>query len=680
MNENKSNRLINEKSPYLLQHAHNPVDWYPWGEEAFEKAKKENKPIFLSIGYSTCHWCHVMEHESFEDKEVADLMNDVFISIKVDREERPDIDHIYMTACQIFTGSGGWPLSIVMTHEKKPFFAGTYFPKENRYGRIGFKDLIKNIQSAWKDKRNEIEESAQQITSYIQGSSKRSSSTELSNKIFKQAFEYFKNNFDYEYGGFGSAPKFPSPHNLMFLLKYWKLYKEPKAIEMVEKTLSAMKMGGIYDHIGYGFHRYSTDRKWLVPHFEKMLYDQALLIIAYTETYQATGNIEFKETAEEVIEYILRDMTSPGGGFYSAEDADSEGEEGKFYVWTKDEIFDVLDNQSAELFTKVYNIKDDGNYHDESTCIKTDRNILHLLGRIDEHSDKLKQCRTTLFKYRNRRIHPLKDDKILTDWNGLMIAALARAGRALGNENYITAAEKSYAFIKTKMFDENMNLMHRYREGNSSIKANLDDYTFLTWGLIELYQTTYNDEYIAMAIDLTKSSLNYFWDKNDGAFYFSNNPDDLISNTKEFYDGAIPSGNSVMLHNLIMLSRIASEPKFEEYASRIIGSAPEAVASAPYGFSFLLSSFLFVTGSSFEIIIVGQKDSEDTSNILQILNNLYLPNIVIIFKDQAQNTIFEYLHKYETINDQTTIYVCKNHTCSLPTTNITEALKMIEPS
>ncbi|HET53973.1 MAG TPA: thioredoxin domain-containing protein, partial [Ignavibacteria bacterium] len=355
MEQHKANRLINEKSPYLLQHAYNPVDWYPWGEEAFKKAEEENKPVFLSIGYSTCHWCHVMEHESFEDPVVADLMNKVFVSIKVDREERPDIDHIYMTVCQMMAGHGGWPLSIVMTPDKRPFFSGTYFPKENRYGRIGFVELIKNIDRAWKNQKDDIENTADQITGYLKQASINDEGTDIPPIVLGDTYEYYSQRFDEKYGGFGTSPKFPSPHNLIFLLHYYKRNNETKALEMVKKTLFEMRKGGIFDHIGYGFHRYSTDQRWLLPHFEKMLYDQALLTHAYVEAYQVTKNESFRRTAEQILEYILRDMTSLEGGFFSAEDADSEGEEGKFYVWTKDDVKSILGEEDGELFCKIFN-------------------------------------------------------------------------------------------------------------------------------------------------------------------------------------------------------------------------------------------------------------------------------------------------------------------------------------
>ncbi|HSP88797.1 MAG TPA: thioredoxin domain-containing protein, partial [Ignavibacteriaceae bacterium] len=446
----KPNRLIKEKSPYLLQHAYNPVDWFPWNNEAFNKAKETDKPVFLSIGYSTCHWCHVMEKESFEDEEIAELMNDAFVSIKVDREERPDIEAIYMSVCQMLTGSGGWPMTIVMTPEKKPFFAGTYFPKESRFGRPGIKELIPRLKELWQTKRNEIINSSEEISSAVISSSSFKEGIPLKENIFHIAFKEFEERFDDEFGGFGNAPKFPTPHNLMFLLRYWKRYNNSSALEMVEKTLTHMRMGGIYDHIGFGFSRYSTDQEWLVPHFEKMLYDQALLVLTYIEAYQVTKNDFYKDSAEEILTYVIRDMTSSEGGFYSAEDADSEGEEGKYYLWTTDEIKQIL-KDDTNLFLKYFNIKEEGNWIDSVHGIKSNTNITHLKKSVKDFSaetelsekefkEKLETARQKLFAERGKRIHPYKDDKILTDWNGLMISAFAKAAQVFNKNIYSETA------------------------------------------------------------------------------------------------------------------------------------------------------------------------------------------------------------------------------------------------
>ena len=453
-----TNRLIKEKSPYLLQHAHNPVDWYPWGEEAFEKARREDKPIFLSIGYSTCHWCHVMERESYNDPEVAKLMNDAFVSIKVDREERPDIDNVYMNVALMLMGSGGWPLNVILTPDKKPFFAATYIPKDNRFGQKGLLELIPQIKNAWLTQREKVAESANQITAALKESRAGSAGGELDAATLKSAFDQFDNGFDKQYGGFGRVQKFPSPHNLLFLLRYWKRTGEPKALEMVEKTLQAMRSGGMYDHVGFGFHRYSTEATWHVPHFEKMLYDQAMLALAYLETYQATGKEEYARTAREIFTYVSRDMTSPAGGFYSAEDADSEGEEGKFYLWTEGEIRKILGGSDADLFIKEFGVESGGNFTDPFGKQNAGASVLRLTKPIKDLAGELKvpeadlrtrleTSRQKLFAVREKRVHPGKDDKILTDWNGLMIAAFSRGAQVLDEPKFAEAARRSVDFI-----------------------------------------------------------------------------------------------------------------------------------------------------------------------------------------------------------------------------------------
>lgn len=695
LNKN-SNRLINEKSPYLLQHAHNPVDWFSWSEEAFEKARKENKPIFLSIGYSTCHWCHVMEHESFEDIETAELMNKVFVSIKVDREERPDIDNIYMTVCQMMTGSGGWPLSIVMTPDKKPFFSGTYFPKESKYGRIGFKELINNINEAWINKRSEIESSADELTNYLQKINSSSGvAIKLNPDIFNIAYNNFETRFDPVNGGFGTSPKFPSPYNLMFLLRYWRRSGDNKALEIVTKTLMEMRKGGIFDQVGFGFHRYSTDRNWLVPHFEKMLYDQALLIIAYTETYQATQNIDFKKTAEEIIQYVLRDMTSPEGEFYSAEDADSESEEGKFYLWTHEELSKILEKTDAEFVFNVFSTNPNGNFHEEATGKSSGENILHLSKSLDVLAinlnidknnliQRLESIRQKLFIEREKRAHPYKDDKILTDWNGLMIAALAKAGSIFNNDDYIVAAEKNFSFIDKYLMNKDGKLLHRYRDGDSSIAGNIDDYAFLIWGLIELYEATFKASYLIKAVELTDSVLKYFWDDSNGGFFFT--PDfgeKLLVRTKEIYDGAIPSGNSVMFNNLIRIARMTAISIYENYANSLQDYFSEYVQKTPSGSSLFLSAFQFMIGPSYEIIVAGNRKDPETQNIINSIKQKFIPNKVLLLKDPTSieySPPFEYLNSYDQINSKPAIYICKNFICNLPTTNINEALRLLEVS
>lgn len=686
------NKLINEKSPYLLQHAYNPINWYPWGEEAFAKAREEDKPIFLSIGYSTCHWCHVMEHESFEDSVVAQMMNDVFVSIKVDREERPDIDNIYMTVCQMLTGSGGWPLTIIMTPDKKPFFAGTYFPKEERFGRIGMVELTRRIDEAWKNNRTKIYESAENITAAIGKVSDTKGDKEIDEEILTSVFNQFSSIYDNEFGGFGTSPKFPSPHNLTFLLRYWNRTGDTSALQMVETTLSEMYNGGMYDHVGFGFHRYSTDREWLVPHFEKMLYDQALLLNAYIEVFQATGNENYSRIAEEIITYVLRDMTSTEGGFYSAEDADSEGEEGKYYLWSIDEIRENLDEESSQLFIEAYNVKNAGNFKDEMTKSNNGKNIPHIKNNYDTLAEKhnipteelkvkLSKIREKLFNVRENRIHPYKDDKILTDWNGLMIASLAKAGRILKNQEYTYSAIKAMNFILHDLRGDDGRLIHRFRDGEAALTSSVDDYAFIIWGLLELYETTFDVQYLQSAIELQELQLEHFWDEENFGFFFT--PDDgekLLTRTKEIYDGAIPSGNSVSQLNLLKLSRLSSKIKYEEFASKMSKSFSNRIIDSPSGSTMMLQAVDFASGPSYEVLITNGK-SEKMKTMIDSLNSFFSPNKVVLIKDKNNEAELErvapFTKDYEILENQVLVYVCQNFVCSLPTTDPTKLRELL---
>ncbi len=699
-NSEKPNRLINEKSPYLLQHAYNPVDWYPWTPKAFKKAKKEDKPIFLSIGYSTCHWCHVMAHESFEDPEVAKLMNEHFISIKVDREERPDIDKIYMDVCQAMTGRGGWPLTIIMTPEKKPFFAATYIPKKGRFGSSGMLEIIPAISEYWKNKRNEVLESANTIINALQQASLSTSSEELGKTTLATAYTHLLRQFDEKDGGFGGAPKFPTPHILLFLLRYWKRTGAEKALSMVEKTLQAMRRGGIFDHLGFGFHRYSTDFFWLLPHFEKMLYDQALLAMAYTEGYQATKKKEYEVTARAIFAYVLRDMTDPLGGFYSAEDADSEDKEGnmvegKFYVWTAEELKRVLDKENFDIVTKLFNIKKGGNFLDQATQQRTGENILHLTKSIPdlasdlqlEESDlglRLEEIRRKLFEKREARPHPYKDDKILTSWNGLMIAALAKASRVLNEAKYSEAARKAVDFIYKKLIRDDGRLLHRFRDDDSSILANSDDYTFLIWGLLELYESTFEIEYLRKALTLNEELLIFFWDKESGGLYFT--PDDgeeLILRKKEFYDGAIPSSNSIAMWNLLRLEQLTGNEEFGEKAAKISPFFSNIVKNAPAGFTALMIALEFVIGPSCLVTIAGDLNSLDTKEMLQALHVQYLPNKIVLLNPITEKSpgiyqIADFVKAQPSIEGKTTAYVCINNFCKKPVTEIDAMLHQLQ--
>ncbi len=678
------NLLIHEKSPYLLQHAHNPVNWYPWGDQAFEKAKSADKPIFLSIGYSTCHWCHVMERESFENPRIAKLMNDAFVNIKVDREERPDIDSLYMSVAQMMTGSGGWPLTIIMRPDKTPFFAATYIPPETRFGRMGMDELVPEIQRLWKQDRTRLDTISKNIQDSLEASASGSFGAELGEGVLEMTYDRLHERFDEEHGGFGFRPKFPSPHNLLFLLRYWKRTNNGDALRMVENTLDAMRLGGIFDHVGFGFHRYSTDPKWLLPHFEKMLYDQAMLIMAYAEAYQATRKDEYAQTVREIITYVLRDMTSPEGGFYSAEDADSEGEEGKFYVWSEREVRDVLSKKTASAFLKFFNFTTQGNFVEEATGKRMGTNIPHLKHTISDTAlvKLLEGARKKLFEIREGRIHPHKDDKILTDWNGLMIAALAKAARILREPKYADVANDATKFIFEKMY-ENGRLLHRYRDSEAAIPAFLDDYAFMIWGLLELYETTLESTYLKKAIALNDVLLSHFWDEKGGGFFFTaTDAEGLLVRRKDAYDGAIPSGNSVAMLNLLRLSRITAKTDLEAKAAKTGQAFSGEVLGAPAGFTLMVSAVDFAVGPSYEIVIVGDPDASDTQTMVQTINDQFIPSKVILLvpTDDRAETLIElapFIKDYKGINGKATTYVCANYVCQTPTTDVKHMLQLL---
>jgi uncharacterized protein YyaL (SSP411 family) len=675
----KTNRLIHEKSPYLLQHAHNPVDWYPWGEEAFEKAKLEDKPIFLSIGYSTCHWCHVMERESFEDEEVAKVLNDYYVSIKVDREERPDIDSIYMSVCQAVTGQGGWPLTIIMTPDEKPFFAGTYFPKSGKYGYPGLVELLLRIKDAWDTERDRLVETGSNITEAIKNSPRRIDGEKLGQETAERALRGFRNSFDEVYGGFGGAPKFPTPHNLYFLLRYWKASGNGTALIMVEKTLESMYKGGLFDHIGFGFSRYSTDGKWLVPHFEKMLYDNALLAYAYTEAYQATGKDIYKDIARKIFTYVLRDMTSTGGGFYSAEDADSEGEEGKFYLWQPEEVKEAAGEEDGKLFCDWYGISPAGNFEGKSipNLIGRDLGILYedkaLARRLDGVREKL-------FMYREKRIRPHRDDKILTSWNGLMIAALALGGRAFHSDEYIKAAEAAYGFIQRNLVRGDGRLLARYRDGESAFPAYLDDYAFLVWGLIELYRATFKTGYLKRALELNRDMLDLFWDEREGGlFLYGEDSEELIMRPKEVYDGALPSGNSVALYNMLRLSRMTGDTQIEERARQVMETFGGEVGYNPTAHSFFMSALLFSLQPTREVVITA-RSREDAQGMLDRINGSFVPFATFLLNtgDEELHEIAPFTREQKMVEQKPTAYVCKDFTCLEPVTEVDALQGMLQ--
>jgi hypothetical protein len=692
--DNRPNRLIKEKSPYLLQHAYNPVDWHAWNEETFEKARAENKPVFLSIGYSTCHWCHVMEKESFEDAEVAALMNEAFVSIKVDREERPDIDHVYMTVCQMMTGSGGWPLTIVMTPDKKPFFAATYIPKGSRFGRTGMMELLPRIREVWTSRQNDVLESAENMTKALQSMEKENPGELLDLSVLDKAYQELSERFDKTYGGFSGPPKFPTPHNFFFMLRYWRRTGRQEALEMVEKTLQEIRWGGIFDQIGLGFHRYSTDREWLVPHFEKMLYDQAMLALAYLETYQATGNTGYSDTAKEIFTYVLRDMRSPEGGFYSAEDADSEGVEGKFYVWTEQELREILPPDEADLFVRVFHVQRNGNFREEASGESLGTNILYT-GKsfadiasevrlpVKEIESKIDSARFRLFEARERRIHPHKDDKILTDWNGLMIAALARGAQVLGDKAYSDAAEGAVEFLLKKLRKPDGRLLHRFREGEAGVAAHLDDYAFLVWGLIETYEATFDARFLKTALELNKDMIRHFWDQQGGGLYFtSDDAENLIVRNKEVYDGALPSGNAVAMLNLLRLGRFTGEADLEDRAFKLQRGFSQQVRQFPSGYTQFLSAVDFSLGSSHEVVISGALGAKE---MLNALRSRFSPNQVLVFRPAGQESagidaVVPFAKKYAPIDGKATAYVCSGHACKDPTTKVEKLLALLEES
>ncbi|WP_292521691.1 thioredoxin domain-containing protein [Methanoculleus sp.] len=692
--ETPPNRLIHEKSPYLLQHAHNPVDWYPWGEEAFSRAREEGRPIFLSIGYSACHWCHVMEEESFADPQVAKLLNDVFVCIKVDREERPDIDQIYMAAAHVLTGAGGWPLTIFMTPDKKPFFAASYIPKESRYGMTGLLDLIPRISKVWQSQRRDLDAAGDQVLNALRNAAQTpAAESDLTEATLDEAYETFFRAFDGENGGFGDAPKFPTPHNLVFLLRYGYRTGKPPAYRMVEKTLHSMRRGGIFDHIGYGFHRYSTDAEWFVPHFEKMLYDQALLVMAYSEAYLATGREEFARTARETIAYVLREMTDPAGGFYSAEDADSEGEEGKFYLWTKDEILKVLGEGDGERFSRIFGVTEPGNYREQPGGMKTGKNILRLRRPLVSWAHEfstteedlawfVEGARQRLFAARERRVRPAKDDKILTDWNALMIAALAKAARAFDDPGYLAAAEKATAFVLKNLRGPDGRLLHRYRNGEAGLAATLDDYAFMLWALIEVYQASFSPGHLATATELSRDLIAHYQDHERGGFYFTPDDADAPVRQKPIYDGAIPSGNSVAMQSLFALGRVTANLEFEEIADRMKFTFADTVRKAPTAHAQFLAGFEFMLGPNFEVIVTGPTDGEDTTAMVRAIRSHYNPDVLVIFRPSEEESpeiteISRFTRDIVMIEEKATAYVCTNYACDIPTTDIDEMLRLM---
>lgn len=680
------NRLAGEKSPYLLQHAGNPVDWYRWGEEAFELARREDRPIFLSIGYATCHWCHVMERESFEDPEVAALLNEHFVAIKVDREERPDIDQVYMTVCQMLTGSGGWPLTIVMTPDRKPFFAGTYFPKHGRFNRPGMMELLPRIAEMWRSRREELEASASEITSHLlRSTSNQTMGRAVDATTLDEAYRQLSARFDRKHGGFGTRPKFPTPHNLTFLLRQHHRTGTIHAREMVIQTLRAMGRGGIRDHLGGGFHRYSTDERWLVPHYEKMLYDQAGLVGAYLEAFQAVGDEDLADTAREILAYVGRDMVGPGGAFLSAEDADSDGMEGKFYLWTLDEMKALLEPAELRVAVVTWNVEAEGNWADEITGFSDGTNILHRTATDEDLAGEFELCPTRfrellesargkLFEARTQRVRPLLDDKVLTDWNGLMIAAFARASTVLGDPKLAHTASRAADFVLKNLRDRRGSLLHRWRDGEAGIPAMLEDHAFLALGLLELHQATQDPRWLRRSLMLAQEALLCYGARDGGLYRTASDAEALLVRPRESHDGALPSGVSVMADVLLRLSRLTGREDLEQKAATLVTAVAAAVSRSPAGHTALLGALQSLHDRTFEIVLVGDPASENTARMLETIRASYLPGSVVLLvppgpEGETVRELAPHSRELPAIEGRPTAYVCRNFACELPVTD-----------
>ncbi len=687
------NRLALEKSPYLLQHADNPVDWYPWGEAAFARAAQLDRPVFLSVGYATCHWCHVMAHESFEDDAVAARLNEVFVPVKVDREERPDVDDLYMTVCHLMNGSGGWPLTVLLTPDRRPFFAGTYFPKHSRFGRLGLVELIDKVEALWRDRRNNVERSAEVLVAALHKESVVVPGADPGPELLDRAFEQLRSRFDARHGGFGDAPKFPTPHNLLALLRYGRRTGNAEATDMVQATLTAMRRGGVFDQIGLGFHRYSTDARWHLPHFEKMLYDQSLLALAYLEGYQATGAPALRDTAEEIFRYVLRDLRGPDGALYAAEDADSEGEEGRFYVWTEAELRDVLGDE-ADLAIRAWGVRPEGNFRDEASGQPTGANVLYQaiegpqLARdtgatADEVQARLERARQRLLARRGARPRPLRDDKVLADLSGLAIAALARGARVLGDPDLAGAARAAWAFVDHHLRQDDGRLLHRYRDGEAALPGVLDDHAFLIWGLLELYEATFQVDLLEQALALQAIQDRHFWDEKHGGYFLTaDDAEALLVRRKVVYDGAVPSGNSVAALNLLRLARITGDTALEERAAQLMRAFSSQVTALPSAHTFLLMALDFALGPSREVVISGDGSAPDTEALLAVVRRTYLPNAVLLMRDESNGPRLDRLTGFTALKQPrggATAYVCEGQQCEKPVTRPAALAALLTP-
>ncbi len=697
----KPNKLISEKSPYLLQHAYNPVEWHPWGEEAFQKARDEDKPIFLSIGYSTCYWCHVMEREVFENEHIAGTMNKLFVNIKVDREERPDVDRVYMSALQAMTGSGGWPMSMFLTSELKPFYGATYVPPKSKYGLPGFEDLIQQLGEAWKTRRDEVNESGEKILEHIrEASQNKVSAGEPDKEMLLKGAEQFKNGFDEEYGGFGGAPKFPRPPGINFLLRAYYRFDDKESLQMVIRTLLQMAKGGIYDHLGGGFHRYSVDRYWRVPHFEKMLYDQAQLAVNYLDAYLVTGDNYFADVTRDVLAYVGRVMTAPEGGFYSAEDAESaikaaephEKEEGAFYVWSKNEIDELL-GDDAEIFNFYFGADEYGNAPQGSDphSVFAEKNILYKAHSLSETSNKferstdeinniIERSKGILFTAREKRPLPHKDDKILTSWNGLMISAYAKAYQALNEPEYLEKAQLAAEFILDKLYNAaDKKLLHRWRDGEAKIDATLEDFSFFTQALIDLYEASFDEKYLKNAIELSEIMINDFYDESEGGFFDTSGRDkSILVRTKEDYDSAEPTGNSVAINNLLRLSALTGNTGWYDIAYKSVLAFSGKLERMPYAMPQMLIALDSLLYKPKQIIIAGSKNDETAYRMYRDVSSVFMPDKVVVKIDPADAAgSVTFASKIVQNTGETTAYVCENFTCRLPVKTTEEFVKLI---
>ena len=668
------NRLINETSPYLRQHAYNPVDWYLWGEEAFRRAREEDKPILLSIGYSSCHWCHVMERECFEDPEIARLMNENFVCVKVDREERPDVDAVYMQAVQAMTGSGGWPLTVFLTPDGEPFFGGTYFPPDDRHGLPGFPRVLRAIAEAYRGQRQQVVQQARQLTSHLQRlASLRSSPEPLGPDVLREAYQGVQSQFDPEYGGFGPAPKFPQPLVWEFVLRYHARTGDPQALAIAERTLRAMAAGGMYDHLAGGFHRYSTDRYWLVPHFEKMLYDNALLARLYLHAYQATGLADYRRVAEETIGYLLAEMRLPVGAFASAQDADSEGIEGKYYVWTWQEVMDILGPELGRAFSLVYGVTPEGNWEG--------RNVLHIAVPVQEAAaqlgmatgelqDMMAEGRRRLLEARARRVPPERDDKVLVSWNGLALAALAEAACVLQRDDYREAALDCARFLLTELVRDGR-LMHTWKDGQAKVPAYLDDYACLVGGLLALHEATFDSGWLERAVELARQMVDLFWEPHEDAFYDTGRDHErLVVRPRDLFDNATPCGGSEAARVLLLLAAITGKHELADVAVRALRGLRELMSRAPLGTGNWLCALDFYLAPPKEIAVVGDPSALDTRRLLDVVYSTFLPNKVVVGlpPDTAAPPGFPLLEGRTAVGGRATAYVCQNFACREPAT------------